>query len=129
MVIILHAPADPEVNSVDEILSYATQPGESQPSAHREAVTTGTDGGDGIHDFRLLVLPFLGGDLLVLHDHQGRTQIRPEGSHGILVHLFAGRKRVRHGHQGGRLVSRSMCLGEQLIRSLGRIENRLSGSL
>ncbi|KAH8087044.1 magnesium transporter NIPA-domain-containing protein, partial [Filobasidium floriforme] len=27
VVIILHAPADPEVNSVDEILDYATQPG------------------------------------------------------------------------------------------------------
>lgn len=30
VVIILHAPADPEVNSVDEILDYATQPGEPQ---------------------------------------------------------------------------------------------------
>lgn len=28
VIIILHAPADPDVNSVDEILNYATQPGE-----------------------------------------------------------------------------------------------------
>lgn len=31
VIIILHAPADPEVNSVDEILNYATQPGRLRP--------------------------------------------------------------------------------------------------
>ena len=102
MVIILHAPADPEVNSVDEILSYATQPGEEEglPDRH-EILRPGLMMNPRTHSLRLLVLPFLRGNLLVIHDHQGRTQVRPEGSHGLLVHLFARRKRVRHGHQGG----------------------------
>ena len=102
MVIILHAPADPEVNSVDEILSYATQPGEQEAlPGHQEILRPGLMTDPRTHSLRLLVLPFLRGDLLVVHDHQGRTQVRPEGSHGLLVHMFASRERVRHGHQGG----------------------------
>jgi hypothetical protein len=99
VVIILHAPADPEVNSVDEILSYATQPGEEEALPDHKGILR--PGLMRTHSLRLLVLPFLRGDILVVHDHQGRTQVRSQGSHGLLVHLFAGRERVRHGHQGG----------------------------
>jgi hypothetical protein len=39
-------------------------------------------------------------NLLFLHDHQSRPQIRNERPNGLPLHLFPGGKRICHGHQG-----------------------------
>jgi hypothetical protein len=55
----------------------------------------------GIDSDRLPLLPRLRGHLFDVHDLQGRTQVRSQGSHGLSVDLFARRERLGHGHQGG----------------------------
>ena len=81
VIIVLHAPPDKEVSSVDEILNLALQPGTFCALwMHSQRIANS--------DFRLPhLLPFRR-HLLRLHDLQDRSQVRPQEPLDLPLHLL-----------------------------------------
>ena len=96
VIIVLHAPPDKEVESVEEILNLALQPGMSDspsPSPGREAQLT-------LYGFRLPLLLCLRRRLLHRHDIQNCAQVRSQEPPHLPFHLLHIWLRLNHVHQG-----------------------------
>jgi hypothetical protein len=93
VIIVLHAPPDKEVSSVDEILNLALQPGmfPATQLLHRPQLTWAVS--------RLPLLLRIRRRLLHPDDLQGRAQARPQESAHLPFHLLDDRLRVHHVHQ------------------------------
>ena len=93
VVIVLHAPPDKEIATVDEILHYAIQPGAYGDASHDTAIA---DCG------RVCHLLFGGDRLLISYDLQSCTSLRQEKSHNLHIYLLDSRLRFGHVGQGFR---------------------------
>ena len=89
LIIVLHAPPDKEIETVDEILHYAIQPGKPTLGSLDRAL---------IRRRFYVVLPYCL-HLLVGHDFQRCTSLRPLNPSGLHFHMFFGRLCICHGHQ------------------------------
>jgi hypothetical protein len=92
VIIVLHAPPDKEVASVDEVLNLAIQPGTPIQALNQHSILTS--------DSRFpLLLPFRR-RLLHLHDLQDRAQVWSQEPAHLPFHLLDNRLRLNHVHQG-----------------------------
>jgi hypothetical protein len=94
VIIVLHAPPDKEVQSVDEILHLAIQPGALFSLLPLCCTLT--------RRCRLPLLLLLRRRLLHFHDLQDRAQVRPQEPPRLRLHLLHHGLRLHHVHQGVR---------------------------
>ena len=112
MVIVLHAPSDKEVETVDEILGYAAKFRELGTALGRRICQAqGWRACSGGTDMR----SFPGLSRRVRHHLHvphlpRRARARHEEPHGVPDHLLLGRKCLGHGHQGTLLTCISCAL-------------------
>lgn len=114
IIIVLHAPEDKVINTVDEILGYALQPGSSLPP---HSQTTAHPTAHRIY----AVLP-LCPLFLPLHDLPRRASTWQQESPGVHFHLFPRRFRLRHGRQGIRRRAQVDLRGEQPAMEGGNLD-------
>jgi Magnesium transporter NIPA len=94
LIIVIHAPADKDIETVDEILRYAVQPGTLPPSPSLRFATLLNE------RRRLPVVLLLRGRLHAHNDLCYRTQIWPFKSTCIYLHMLCCRLCLYHGNQG-----------------------------
>lgn len=100
LVIVLHAPEDKDIKTVDEMLAYATSPGafisvqvcDQGPTVLTRYIRIG----------RFFVLLLVMSRLLPLHDLQSGTYPWNQQSSSLYLYLLIGGKHLGHGHQGTR---------------------------
>jgi len=110
VIIVLHAPPDEEVSTIDEILNYAIQPG-MQPEYFLEVIR-GTDNG-----FRLLILLSVCCYLCTRDDLWNSTALWKVESPDIHIHLLDSWLGICHGDQGIRNCVEAYPWWEQSIYS------------
>jgi len=108
VIIVLHAPPDEEVESVDKILDLAIKPGMSSSALPKQPLTCSS---------RLSLLLRICRHFLHHHDLQGCSQARPQEPSDIPVYLLDLRIRFYHGHQGLRYRSEDDLRGEQPVHT------------
>lgn len=101
LIIVLHAPEDKPVETVDEILNYALQPGSSRFGHHASLAPTNSD----LLSRSFHVLLFLRYRLHIHHDIRHCTQIRSPHPNSLYLNMLSRRLRQRHVHK--RLRNRS----------------------
>jgi len=92
VVIVLHAPPDREIETVDEILNLAVQPGMCFTRHFSDA--------RGLTSYRLLVLHRDCGNIRKHHDIPRCAKIWPQEPPCLHIHLFDSRLCIRHVDQG-----------------------------
>ena len=97
VVIVLHAPSDPEVETVDEILAYASQFCELPLRTQ-----SGIQSSMSVHSFS--DISRFRGYFLRLHDLPRRTYSWHEEPDDIPLDMFSSRQCIDHGYQGQFLI-------------------------
>jgi hypothetical protein len=95
VVIVLHAPADEEVEDIGTLLNYALQPGKISLLEEIACAYGLTNR----YFRRLLILLHHRGCLRLRHDLQDRAGLWKEEPHDLHQHLFLCRLHLGHGHQ------------------------------
>lgn len=96
VIIVLHAPPDKEIETIDEILHFAIQPGETWPVVRRQCLLL-IQIANSVLDILLYRRRLRGS-----HDLPRRSQARPQKSSHLHLHLLDRRLRLDHGCQGVR---------------------------
>lgn len=111
VIIVLHAPPDEDVETIDVLLHYAMRPGLWSPSDLR--VRSRTDYVDSVH-----VLLLSRYRIRRYHDLQGRSQVRSQEPTCLHIHLQYRRQCFDHGDQGIRHRAQTHICWKQPIRIL-----------
>lgn len=110
VIIVLHAPPDEDIETIETILAYALRPGEKRhaPTPRPSSMLTAS---------RFLDICHHSDSLLCLHDLQNCSHIRQAKPPDLPQHLLPGRISVGHGHQGLRHRPQTDLCGQQPIHS------------
>lgn len=107
VIIVLHAPPDEDIETIETILAYALRPGEKRHALMpRQSMLTAS---------RLLDICHNSDSLLRLHDLQNCSRIRQAKPPDLPEHLLPRRISLGHGHQGLRHRPQTDLCGQQPI--------------
>jgi hypothetical protein len=118
LIIVLHAPEDKPVETVDEILEYALRPGASWNGNLPKFVLLLTS------DHRVPTVLLHSNGVYPGHDIRYCPEIRTINSTCLYLHLLSRWLRVRYGYQGFRRCSQTHLWREQSIYSCKHIRFR-----
>ena len=92
VIIVLHAPPDQDIETVDQILAYAIKPGQYTERKWLRNATKLT------HRFRFSALLHRRRSFLHCHDLQSRAAIWQKEPPYLHLHLLDSRLGISHGH-------------------------------